>query len=34
MEYAAAHALAAGMVGFSFVVLLLLYTFNPTGRRK
>jgi molybdate transport system permease protein len=34
MEYAAAHALAVGMVGFSFVVLLLLYTFNPTGRRK
>ena len=34
MEYAAAHWLSAGMVGFSFVVLLLLYTFNPTGRRK
>ncbi len=34
MEYAAAHWLSAGMVVFSFVVLLLLYTFNPTGRRK
>ena len=34
MEYAAAHWLAAVMLAFSFVVLLLLYTFNPTGRRK
>ncbi len=34
MEYAQAHWLAAGMVAFSFVVLLLLYTLNPTGRRK
>jgi len=34
MEYAQAHALAAGMVLFSFVVLLLLYTLNPTGRRQ
>ena len=33
MDYAAAHWLAAGMVVFSFVVLLLLYTLNPTGRR-
>ncbi len=33
MEYASAHWLAAGMVVFSFVVLLLLYTLNPTGRR-
>jgi molybdate transport system permease protein len=33
MEYAQAHWLAAGMVAFSFVVLLLLYTLNPTGRR-
>jgi molybdate transport system permease protein len=33
MEYASAHWLAAGMVAFSFVVLLLLYTLNPTGRR-
>lgn len=29
VEYVAAHWLAAGMVVFSFVVLLLLYTFNP-----
>jgi molybdate transport system permease protein len=34
MEYAQAHWLAAGMVAFSFVVLLLLYTVNPTGRRS
>jgi molybdate transport system permease protein len=34
MDYASAHWLAAGMVAFSFVVLLLLYTVNPTGRRK
>ncbi|MDO8350773.1 MAG: molybdate ABC transporter permease subunit [Gallionella sp.] len=34
MEYGSAHWLSAGMVLFSFVVLLLLYTFNPTGRRK
>ena len=34
MEYAQAHWLAAGMVAFSFVVLLLLYTLNPSGRRK
>jgi molybdate transport system permease protein len=33
MEYAQAHWLSAGMVAFSFVVLLLLYTLNPTGRR-
>ncbi|MDO9221164.1 MAG: molybdate ABC transporter permease subunit [Thiobacillus sp.] len=33
MEYAQAHWLAAGMVAFSFVVLLVLYTLNPTGRR-
>ncbi|MEW6118908.1 MAG: molybdate ABC transporter permease subunit [Pseudomonadota bacterium] len=33
MDYAAAHGLAAGMVAFSFLVLLLLYTLNPTGRR-
>jgi molybdate transport system permease protein len=33
MEYASAHWLAAGMVVFSFVVLLLLYTLNPSGRR-
>jgi molybdate transport system permease protein len=34
MEYASAHWLSAGMVVFAFVVLLALYTFNPTGRRK
>ena len=34
MEYASAHWLSAGMVVFAFVVLLLLYTLNPTGRRK
>lgn len=34
LEYTEAHWLAAVMVAFSFVVLLLLYLFNPTGRRK
>jgi molybdate transport system permease protein len=34
MEYVAAHWLAAAMVVFSFVILLLLYTLNPTGKRK
>jgi molybdate transport system permease protein len=34
MEYASAHWLSASMLVFSFVVLLLLYTFNPSGRRK
>jgi molybdate transport system permease protein len=34
LEYAQAHWLAAGMVLFSFVVLLALYAFNPTGRRQ
>jgi len=33
LEYAQAHELAAGMVVFSFVTLLVLYTLNPTGRR-
>jgi molybdate transport system permease protein len=33
LEYAQAHWLAAGMLVFSFVVLLLLYTLNPSGRR-
>ncbi len=36
MEYAQAHLLAGGMVAFSFLVLLALYTFNPQpsgGRR-
>lgn len=34
LEYAQAHWLAAGMVLFSFGVLLALYAFNPTGRRQ
>jgi molybdate transport system permease protein len=34
MEYASAHWLSASMVAFSFVVLLLLYTLHPTGRRR
>lgn len=33
MEYAQAHWLAAGMVVFSFLVLLALYTLNPPPRR-
>ncbi len=34
LEYAQAHGLAAGLVAFAFVVLLALYTLNPTGRRR
>jgi molybdate transport system permease protein len=34
LEYAQAHWLAAGMLAFSFVVLLLLYLFNPNGRQR
>ncbi len=34
MEYGSAHWLSAGMVVFAFVVLLALYTLNPTGKRK
>ena len=34
LEYAEAHWLAAGMLVFSFLVLLALYTFNPSGRRR
>lgn len=34
LEYTQAHWLAGGMVIFSFLVLLVLYTLNPTGRRK
>lgn len=34
LEYANAHALAAFMLAFSFVVLLAMYALNPTGRRK
>lgn len=33
LEYAEAHWLSAGMVVFSFVVLLALYTFNPIRKR-
>jgi molybdate transport system permease protein len=33
LEYAQAHWLAGGMVLFSFLVLLALYTFNPTRRK-
>jgi len=33
LEYAQAHWLSAGMVVFSFIVLLVLYTLNPGGRR-
>jgi molybdate transport system permease protein len=34
LEYARAHGLAAGMVAFSFLVLLALYMLNPTGQRR
>ena len=34
LEYAQAHALAAGMLLFSFIVLFALYRFNPTGQRQ
>jgi molybdate transport system permease protein len=34
LEYASAHWLAVAMIVFSFLVLLALYTLNPTGRRK
>ncbi len=34
LEYAQAHWLAGGMVIFSFLVLLVLYTLNPTGKKK
>jgi molybdate transport system permease protein len=33
LEYAQAHWLAGGMLLFSFLVLLALYTINPPGRR-
>jgi molybdate transport system permease protein len=33
LDYAPAHGLAAGMLVFSFLVLLGLYTFNPSRRR-
>lgn len=34
LEYVQAHWLAAGMLAFSFAVLLLLYVFNPNGRQR
>ncbi|MBF0424398.1 MAG: molybdate ABC transporter permease subunit [Magnetococcales bacterium] len=34
LEYGQAHGLALGMVVFSFLALLILYTLNPTGRRQ
>jgi molybdate transport system permease protein len=34
LEYAEAHWLAATMLVFSFLVLLALYTLNPSGRRR
>ena len=34
LEYAQAHWLAGGMLAFSFVVLLALYTFNGSGKRR
>jgi len=34
MDYTQAHWLSAGMLVFSFIVLLALYTLNPSGRRK
>jgi len=33
LEYTQAHWLSGGMVVFSFLVLLALYTLNPSGRR-
>jgi molybdate transport system permease protein len=33
LEYAQAHWLAGAMLAFSFVVLLLLYTFNPASMK-
>ena len=33
LEYTQAHWLSGGMLLFSFVVLLALYTFNPTRRK-
>lgn len=34
LEYGEAHGLSAAMVLFCFLVLLALYTLNPTGRRR
>ena len=34
LEYVQAHWLAGGMLAFSFLALLALYSLNPTGRKK
>ncbi len=34
MDYLPAHWLSAAMLAFCFVALLLLYTLNPTGKKK
>lgn len=34
MDYAGAHGLSAAMLVFAFLVLLALYTLNPTGKKK
>ncbi len=34
LEFTQAHYLSAGLLAFSFVVLLLLYLFNPNKRRR
>jgi len=34
LEYTQAHWLAGGMLALSFLMLLLLYTWHPSGRRK
>jgi molybdate transport system permease protein len=34
LEYTRAHWLAGGLVAFSFLVLLALYTLNPTGKHR
>ena len=34
LEYGQAHWLAGGMLAFSFLVLLVLYTLNPTARQR
>ncbi len=34
LEYVEAHWLSGGMVAFAFLVLLALYTLNPTGRQR
>jgi molybdate transport system permease protein len=34
LEYAEAHWLSAGMLAFSFIVLLMLYTLRPDGNKR